>query len=85
VHVYPTINGVNWQSIPNYPWAYAVPFQIKPSVKLCNPALLQSLQAGGIQVGMGDGSVRLISEGISPLTWGRAIDPADGFVLGSDW
>ena len=85
VHLSPTSSGLNWQSIPNYPWAFAVPFQVRPPVKLCNPTLLQSFQAGGLQVGMGDGSCRIISEGISPVTWGRAIDPTDGLVLGSDW
>ena len=85
VHLSPTSRGLNWQSIPNYPWAFAVPFQMRPPIKLCNPTLLQSFQAGGLQVAMGDGSCRIISEGISPVTWGRAIDPTDGFVLGPDW
>jgi prepilin-type N-terminal cleavage/methylation domain-containing protein len=85
VHLSPTSLGLNWQSIPNYPWAFAVPFQVRPPIKLCNPTLLQSFQAGGLQVAMGDGSCRIISEGISPVTWGRAIDPTDGFVLGPDW
>jgi prepilin-type N-terminal cleavage/methylation domain-containing protein len=92
VHLFPTIQAVNtqtgqalWPMIPNYPWAYALPFQIQPTIQNCNPLLLQSFQPGGIQVAMGDGSVRLISEGISTYTWGVAIDPQDGRVMGSDW
>ncbi|HEY7312800.1 MAG TPA: DUF1559 domain-containing protein [Gemmataceae bacterium] len=85
VHLYPTSLGLNWQSIPNYPWAYAQLFQVTPTIPNCNPLLLQSFQPGGIQVGMGDGSVRMVSEGTSVLTWGLAIDPADGRPLGSDW
>jgi prepilin-type N-terminal cleavage/methylation domain-containing protein len=81
----PTSQGVNWQAIPNYPWAYALPFQNTPLKNLCNPRLLQSLSPGGIQVAMGDGSVRLVSQGISNVTWGRAIDPNDGYPLGPDW
>ena len=74
-----------WQKVPNYPWAYAALPQDKPPQKLCNPDRLQSLSAGGIMVGMGDGSVRSISTNISQRTWGLAIDPKDGQVLGSDW
>jgi prepilin-type N-terminal cleavage/methylation domain-containing protein len=85
VHLFPTSLGVNWQTVANYPWAYALPFQIVPLVKNCNPLLLQSFQPGGCQVGMGDGSVRLVAEGITPVTWGRAIDPQDGWTLGPDW
>ncbi|MFL5242268.1 MAG: DUF1559 domain-containing protein [Gemmataceae bacterium] len=75
----------NWKSQKNYPWAYAVPFQSKPTVAECDPLRLQSFTIGGIQVLMGDGSARTVSAGISPATWGRAIDPADGLPMGSDW
>jgi prepilin-type N-terminal cleavage/methylation domain-containing protein len=87
VHLNPTSLAVSpgWQSLPGYPWAYAVPFQITPTIANCNTTMLQSFQPGGIQVGMGDGSVRMVSEGISPATFGRAIDPQDGLPLGSDW
>lgn len=85
VHLYPSSLGITWQSIPNYPWAYAVPFQPTPIQNLCNPQLLQSFSPGGINVAMGDGSVRLVSTGVSSITWGRAIDPQDGGVLGPDW
>jgi prepilin-type N-terminal cleavage/methylation domain-containing protein len=85
VHLNPTSLGLNWQSIPNYPWQYAVPFQLAPLKTLCNPQLLQSFDAGGIMVGMGDGSVKLVSQGISNVTWGLAIDPTDGLPLGPDW
>jgi prepilin-type N-terminal cleavage/methylation domain-containing protein len=85
VHLSPTQTGVNWQGLLNYPWSYALPFQTAPQIKLCVPQLLQSFSAAGVMVGLGDGSVRLISPGISTMTWGRAIDPQDGFPLGSDW
>ncbi len=87
VHLFPLqlAQSPGWQNINFYPWSYALPFQITPIIKNCNPLLLQSFQPGGIQVGMGDGSVRLINEGISTITWGRAIDPQDGLPLGPDW
>jgi prepilin-type N-terminal cleavage/methylation domain-containing protein len=80
-----TSPSANWKTVPNYPWSFAVVFQTKPTVAQCDPLRLQSFTVGGIQVGMGDGSVRTVSSGISPITWGRAIDPQDGGVLGSDW
>jgi prepilin-type N-terminal cleavage/methylation domain-containing protein len=51
----------------------------------CNPCQLQAPYAGGILVGLGDGSVRMVSTGISANTWSYAVQPADGQVLGSDW
>jgi prepilin-type N-terminal cleavage/methylation domain-containing protein len=51
----------------------------------CNPDLPSAFSAGGILVGMGDGSVRNVSSGISQNTWQNAMFPADGLTLGSDW
>jgi prepilin-type N-terminal cleavage/methylation domain-containing protein len=75
----------NWNTVPNYPWAFALLPQDTPTQFQCDPRRLQSFSAGGIMVGMGDGSVRSVSTSISQATWGRAIDPKDGLVLGSDW
>jgi prepilin-type N-terminal cleavage/methylation domain-containing protein len=77
--------SAQWQKVANYPWAYAVTFQVAPPVKQCDPLRLQSFSGAGIMVGLGDGSVRAVSPGISQSTWGRAIDPTDGLPLGSDW
>jgi prepilin-type N-terminal cleavage/methylation domain-containing protein len=87
VHLTPSslAAGGAWQSLPNYPWSYAVLFQVQPIIKLCNPQLLQALTPGGLQVAMGDGSVKIISPGVSTVTFGRAIDMQDGGVLGPDW
>jgi prepilin-type N-terminal cleavage/methylation domain-containing protein len=59
--------------------------QNSPSPFACNPCLLQGPHSGGILVGLGDGSTRLVSTSISTTTWANAIQPADGQVLGSDW
>lgn len=40
---------------------------------------------GGLQVGMGDGSVRSVAPGVSSNTFFLAMTWADGAVLGSDW
>jgi hypothetical protein len=35
--------------------------------------------------GLGDGSVRTVSSGVTGTTWRNACIPDDGHVLGSDW
>jgi prepilin-type N-terminal cleavage/methylation domain-containing protein len=59
--------------------------QFKPAVNNCNPCRLQGSFSAGILVGLGDGSTRMVSSGISQQTWAMAVDPADGGTLGSDW
>ena len=44
-----------------------------------------SPHTGGINVGMGDGSVRFVAQGTSPATWWAALTPNAGDLLGSDW
>jgi prepilin-type N-terminal cleavage/methylation domain-containing protein len=81
--VVPGIPGTS--GIANYPWSFAVPFQIKPKVSNCDPLRLQSFSIAGLMVLMGDGSARLVNPNISLRTWGCAIDPGDGLPLGNDW
>jgi prepilin-type N-terminal cleavage/methylation domain-containing protein/prepilin-type processing-associated H-X9-DG protein len=47
--------------------------------------LATSPHTGGINVGMGDGSVRFLNAAISANTWWAALTPAGGEVLGPDW
>jgi len=51
----------------------------------CNERKASSFHTSGINVSLGDGSVRLLSVGMSPQTWWSACTPAGGEVLGSDW
>ncbi len=44
-----------------------------------------SPHAGGINVGMGDGSCHLVAQGISGITFYNACTPSGGEVLGPDW
>ncbi len=62
-------------------------FQLSPlpPQKYCNPNLAVSNHTGGMNVALGDGSVRLLSQGMSPTTWWFACTPNGGEVLGSDW
>jgi prepilin-type N-terminal cleavage/methylation domain-containing protein len=50
-----------------------------------NTCLPNALTSAGIQVGMGDGSVRLVAQGVSVTTWYLANHPSDGQPLPSDW
>jgi len=52
------------------------------SVCMCRAT---SPHTGGINVGMGDGSVRFVAQGISGATWFAACTPQQGDLLGADW
>jgi prepilin-type N-terminal cleavage/methylation domain-containing protein/prepilin-type processing-associated H-X9-DG protein len=54
----------------------------RPSACMCRAV---SPHSGGIMVGLADGSVRLIGNGISGATWYAACTPNGGEVLGTDW
>jgi prepilin-type N-terminal cleavage/methylation domain-containing protein len=65
-------------------------FLVQPLPFLSNPGpcdrrLASSPHTAGMNVALGDGSVRFLSAGISPQTWWAACTPAGGEVLGSDW
>ena len=47
--------------------------------------IINPLHTGSSPVGMGDGSVKSVSSGISIVTWARAVRPDDGQVPGSDF
>jgi len=57
-------------------------FQVRPLPYTnggpCNPRLAQSLHTGGMNVGMGDGSVRFLSQGISGTVWWALCTPDGG-------
>jgi prepilin-type N-terminal cleavage/methylation domain-containing protein/prepilin-type processing-associated H-X9-DG protein len=66
--------------------------QIKPPVNpantnqaLCDGGTASGPHTGGVNAGLGDGSVRFVSGGISSKTWWFALTPDGGETLGSDW
>jgi prepilin-type N-terminal cleavage/methylation domain-containing protein len=98
--IYTNCNGtaVGWQmgmcgNPPTWPYYYdpganylALPLpQMAPSPSACNPSQLQSPYAGVALVGMGDGSVRSVSSGVSAYSWSLALNPADGRVFDPTW
>jgi prepilin-type N-terminal cleavage/methylation domain-containing protein/prepilin-type processing-associated H-X9-DG protein len=61
-------------------------FQVLPDwQRSCDSRRAQSPHSGGINVCLGDGSVRFLSEGISQKTWEDACDPQDANNLDADW
>jgi len=68
-------------SNPQY-WGYGVP---NTTIQNCQPWNYNAFSLAGLNVGLGDGSVRTVSSAISQTTWFNALNPADGQVLGSDW
>jgi prepilin-type N-terminal cleavage/methylation domain-containing protein len=51
----------------------------------CDRSVASSPHAAGMNVALGDGSVRFLSQGMSGATWWAACTPAGGEVLGNDW
>jgi hypothetical protein len=70
---------------PLTPPAGAIGFQAGPSVQACNWYVTQGGHTAGMTVGMGDGSVRQVTNGITAQTWTWACAPSDGNPLPSDW
>jgi type II secretory pathway pseudopilin PulG len=60
-------------------------FQAKPSYDNIDNTVPQGMSTGGLQVAMGDGSVRTVPTGVSALTWFRACDPTNTAPLPNDW
>ena len=62
-------------------------FQVQPTPFLgnCDPTRAATAHAGGMLVGLADGSVRTLAPSMSGTTWWAAVTPAGGEVLGSDW
>jgi prepilin-type N-terminal cleavage/methylation domain-containing protein len=60
-------------------------FQVQPREGNCDPTRASTAHAGGILVGLADGSVRTLARSMSGATWWAAVTPEVGEVLGSDW
>ncbi|HEY7326703.1 MAG TPA: DUF1559 domain-containing protein [Gemmataceae bacterium] len=59
--------------------------QPNPWQTKCNPLLPSSGHTSGMNVTLGDGSVKFLSQGMSVFTWSLACNPGDGFPMPSDW
>jgi len=73
--------GNNWLSPP----ASGSPFQVKPAPAAASETLAQGMSSGGVQICMGDVSVRSCGSGVTLATWVAASTPASNDLLGSNW
>jgi prepilin-type N-terminal cleavage/methylation domain-containing protein len=78
--------GWNWAYMPifGYNNNFNV-FQSTPTQANVNPGYTQSPHTAVMNIGLGDGSVRSISSGMTQLTWQYAIIPDDGNPMPSNW
>ena len=54
----------------NSGYAPCLMFQVQPNpFGTCDPSRAQSPHSGGMNCGLADGSVRFITQGITPTTW----------------
>jgi prepilin-type N-terminal cleavage/methylation domain-containing protein len=51
----------------------------------CDNRITTSPHPAGMNVGLGDGSVRFLSQNIDPNTWWIAVVPNDGIPMPADW
>ena len=75
-----------WSSVNNFIVATTVSgFQIAPPINSAIDTLPQGCSTASMMVGLGDGSVRIVSSGVSNYTWYLACNPNDGQPMPSDW
>ncbi|MFM7151071.1 MAG: H-X9-DG-CTERM domain-containing protein, partial [Gemmataceae bacterium] len=60
-------------------------FNVAGSPGECEGGRPSSPHSGGINVALGDGSVRFVGQNVSGLSWWTAMTPASGDVAGTDW
>jgi prepilin-type processing-associated H-X9-DG protein len=82
----PSIVDASWPQ----PTGPAAIFKLQPPGSGCpfsdgSQYVAISPHTGGINVGLADGSVRNVAQGVSPNTWWFALTINGGEVLGPDW
>jgi prepilin-type N-terminal cleavage/methylation domain-containing protein/prepilin-type processing-associated H-X9-DG protein len=93
-------DGVTNGNLQNHPWNPSLPVapvlglrvdavgltpQAGVSPANCDPRRANGPHPGGVVVALADGSVRVVSAGVSAATWEAVQRPADGRVPGADW
>jgi len=69
---------------PTYCQSNSIPWTWGGAASVCMCRAV-SPHTSGINVGLGDGSVRFLGQGLAPTTWFAACTPANGDILGTDW
>lgn len=60
-------------------------FQLAPSMMDCDPRLPNASSARGLQIGLADGSARIVASGVSPEVFWGMVTHNRGEVIGPDW
>ncbi len=60
-------------------------FQVTPSELECDPRIPQTPHKSGMPVGMADGGVRIVREGMAPEVFWALVTPAGREAVDSDW
>jgi prepilin-type N-terminal cleavage/methylation domain-containing protein len=61
-------------------------FQVNPDwIRSCDFTRAQSAHSMGMNICLGDGSVRFVSGDMNPRTWAAICDPRDGNVVSGEW
>jgi prepilin-type N-terminal cleavage/methylation domain-containing protein len=78
---------MNGSTPPNTPYAPCNYYQITPDwINACDPTRAQSPHPSGMNVGVGDGSIRFIGPNMAQEIWEAICDPRDGSSLANgDW
>ena len=77
---------MNGSSPPATPYQKCLLFQTVPDwLNSCDWTRAQSPHSGGMNVGVGDGSVRFLSGSIDADLWANLCDPRDGQTVGANW
>jgi prepilin-type N-terminal cleavage/methylation domain-containing protein len=85
INFYPNPNNGNPPMNVNYGTAGMFLLQPNPWQSACTKNNASTGHTGGIMAGLGDGSVRLCAQGMSPTTWWMGMVPEDGLAMPSDW
>jgi prepilin-type N-terminal cleavage/methylation domain-containing protein len=78
------IDGTLWAQGPGSLWLQQ-PLRFTDPAGQCNRQFASSAHTAGMNVALGDGSVRFLAQGMSGSTWWIAVVPNDGLPLGTDW
>jgi prepilin-type N-terminal cleavage/methylation domain-containing protein len=83
-----TLNSASLGAVGVYTTSANVTFEIGVSRSTCGSSGYKNASTshtGVIQAGLGDGSVRMLGQGMSQTTYSLALIPNDGLPLPSDW
>jgi len=66
-------------------WGWGANFQVAPPTSSVNGSIPNGFSVAGVQVALGDGSVRSVGLGVSNQSWQAALSPSGGDTFDSSW